>query len=697
MRHLLTKVIAITIVILLLFELVPGLPAGAEESAKEPYQLDEVLVTAEKTTEDKQNTPVSITVIDGQRMEDLGISQMDDLTNLAPNIHFDKIDSHLTQLNFRGIGGMANMNKTWNVNLDGVTVPYAGVDTMLDVERIEFLRGSQGTLYGRNTHAGVVNVVTRGPNDKFSLDTNLFMENFNTRKGTLAFGGPAGTAGGYRFAFGWGRSDGYMKNEYLDRDDGGRNNQVTGRGKVRFCSSPDSCWTLSMTADEYDGNFDVYTLLSRGVTTKTVNNEVGKNRGNLLSPTLTWEKEFGSYTLTSITNFSSSNYQVRLDQDYTPMDLMVFDYDEDYRTWTQEFRLENKDSFGGKLRWLAGLFLMDERIDMATDFTFGKDAAAMSMVPGLYMGSRSNIDSRGAALFGRVTYQPIRKVEVSVGLRADVERRKMDWRGISGIGAFALPDTRGSLDNTWTALLPSASLAYIFSDAQRVYGSVTRGYRVGDYAANQVQWDVAGRKVDPEYTMTYEVGYKGLLANKRLELNGAFFYIDWSDMQVSVVDPSVSTTTAYYQNAARAHSYGFELESRWRATQNLQLFGAFGWLRGVFDRYDNHVSGQDLAGNRIPNANDYSLTVGAVYRGTEGPFASMSVALMGPKYMDELNQYRQNTYTLVNAKIGYEKSKWAAYLYGRNLLDERYLVHRTGDAGRAGEAMVVGFQANLRF
>jgi iron complex outermembrane receptor protein len=689
------KIIATTIVCLFPFVTISGLPAGAEESDTEPYQLDEVVVTAEKTKEDKQDIPASITVIEGHKMEDLGISHLDDLTNVVPNVHFDKIDSHLTQINFRGIGGMANMNKVWNINLDGVTVPYVGVDSMLDVERVEFLRGSQGALYGRNTYAGVVNVVTRGPSDVFSLDTSLFLESFNTQKGTLAFGGPIGTAGGYRFAFGYGRSDGYMENDYLDKDDGGRHDQLAGRGKLQFSPSPDSRWTLSMTADRYDARFDVYTLLSRGATTKTVNNEPGKNKGHLLSPTLTWEKGFGSYTLTSITNYSASNYLTRLDQDFTQMDLMLFNYDEDFHTWTQEFRLENKEAWGGRLRWLTGLFLMDERIDMVTDITFGSDASAMGMTPGLYMGSKSSIDSQGGALFGRVTYQPIKKVEMSAGLRADVEKRKMDWRGLSGIrGSSAFPDARGTLDNTWTALLPSASLSYIFSDTQRIYGSVSRGYHVGDYAANQVQWDVAGKEVDPEYTMTYEVGYKGLLANKRFELNGAVFYIDWSDMQVSVVDQT--TSTAYYQNAAEAHSYGFELESRWRATENLHFFGTFGWLKGEFDRYDNHTSGRDLAGNRIPNANKYSLSVGTVYRSNSGLFGSMSVAFMGPKYMDELNQYRQTSYTLLNAKIGYERPKWAAYLYGRNLLDEKYLVHRFGDAGRAGEPLVVGFQASLR-
>jgi iron complex outermembrane receptor protein len=690
------RLVTVFTVFLLSLAAVSGGVAVAEEAGAGKYQLEQVVITAEKIEQDKQAAATSVTVVEGGTMEDMGVDRMDELTELSPNVHFNKIDTHYTQLNYRGIGGLANMNKVWNIGVDGVTVPYVGADTMFDVERVEVLKGSQGALYGRNTHAGMVNVITRGPTADFSMDTSLSVESFNTRKASWAAGGPLGEKCGYRMAFAYGSTDGYMKNGFLGNDDGARDEQFSGRWKFRYAPSPDSVWTVSLVADRYEGGFDVFTPLSRGVTTETINDEPGKAEGYLLSPTLTWERDFEGHRLTGITNFSYSNYYNFLDQDFTSMDLMLFGYDEDYRTWSQEFRLENKDP-SGRLKWLAGMFLMYEKIDMTTDFSFGGDAALAGAVPGYYMGADSGIDSRGASLFGKVTWLPVEKLELSAGLRVEVERREMHWRGLSGIKGFmAMPDEFLDLSDTWTALLPSASVAWIFDDTQRVYASVARGYHVGDYAANQVQKSVVSEVVDPEYTMTYEVGYKGLLADKRFELNGALFYIDWTDMQVSVVDET--TTTAYYQNAARAHSYGFELESRWRVLENLHLYGAFGWLKGEFDEYDNHESGKDMSGNSVPNANEYNLSVGSVYRCGNGFFGSVNFALLGPKYMDEENDIRQKSYALLGAKIGFERDRWAVYVYGRNLLDEKYLVHTVGDtAGRAGEPLVIGSQAMLRF
>ena len=267
--------------------------AGAQDADNEAYRIEPMVVTANKAAKDKQEISANITAVDGLTALALGIDALDELTALAPNVHFNKIDAHTTQLNFRGIGGMANMNKVWNVNVDGVTVPYVGVDTLLDVERVELLRGSQGSLYGRNTHAGVVNVITRNPGAEFSAETAASVEAFNTQKFTAALGGPAGQKVGYRLAVGYNRGDGFMENGYLGTDDGARHEQFSGRGKIRIDASPGNVFTLSMTADSYDGDFDVFRPLSMGVSTETFNNEPGMNEGDLLSPTLTWEKDLG--------------------------------------------------------------------------------------------------------------------------------------------------------------------------------------------------------------------------------------------------------------------------------------------------------------------------------------------------------------------------------------------------------------------
>lgn len=662
--------------------------AVQEGDSREEYELETMTVTVQKQEEDVQKVPGNVTAFDGFVMEDLGVDNIDELTELTPNINIDKIDSHMTQMVFRGIGGIANMNKVWNTNVDGVAAPYVGVDTFLDVERVELIRGGQGLFYGRNTLAGVVNVITRKPTPEFSLDAYAEAESYNTQKATAAIGGPVAINQGYRLAFGYSRGDGYMKNAFLNTDDGSRHEQFSGRGIYDFLFSKDNLVRFTMTADSYNGGFDDYAPVSLGPTTTTTNNEEGENKGHLLSPTLTWERKFSEFTLTSITNYSNSDYEILWDQDFTQYDLMVFDYDEDFNTLTQELRVTGNCS--RNFEWLAGIFLMLEDIDMSSDFAFGKESA----YSGLHMLSDSSIDSQEAALFGQGILRLLEDLEFRAGLRLDYEKRKLTWEGWSEMGSSALgPSQDFSREDGWFGVMPSASLAYVLSDRERIYAAVDRGYKVGDYAANQVDMDAVRDPVDPEYTMTYELGYKGLLADKRLGLNAAAFYVDVTDMQVSVVKDNV----ALMQNAAEAHSYGAELEARWRAAKGLDLLAGLGWLKAEFDRYDNHPDGLDLSGNQLPNANEYSLSVGATYRHDSGFFGALSAASMGPKYMDEENLIKQERYTLVNAKIGYERANWAAYIYGRNLLNESYLVHTTAGAGRAGEPLIIGVKFSCLF
>lgn len=668
----------------------------ADTTAKEQRgatELESLTVTSQKREESIRDVPGNVTAVDGFLMDDLGKNTIDTLTELAPNINVNRIDSHTTQVVFRGIGGLTNMNKVWNTNVDGVTIPYVGMDMFLDPERVELIRGSQGALYGRNSHAGMVNVISRKPTEVFTMDSSLEVERFNTTRFKAAFGGPLGPKQGYRLALGYTKGDGYYKNSYRDKEDGGEHEQFSGRATWEYKPAVDNTLRLSITGDSYDGAFDVFTPLATGVSRTTTNNEKGSNEGSLFSPTLTWEKAFPGFELTTITNVSSSDYSFSYDMDFSPADLMSLAFDEQFKTVTQEVRVSGEK---GRLQWLGGLFFLAETNDIFTDFSFGQDAPGPPVTGpgGMHQIADATIDSQGGALFGQTTLTFLDRWKLRTGLRVDYERRDFTWQGRTELGGTALgPADHFSRDDDWMGLMPSASLSYALTPKQQAYGSVSRGYKVGDYAANQFQLDAIKEPVDPEYTVTWELGYKGLLADNRLELNTALFYIDYTDMQVSIMKDNV----AVMQNAAEAHSYGAEVEAIIKVADRFDLLMGLGWLEGEFDSFDNHPSGKDLAGNDLPNANKYSATLGGRYRHESGFFTSFTTAFMGPKYMDEENTTRQESYTLVSAKVGYESDTWGAYLYGRNLLDETYLQHTFANAGRVGEPAVVGGRVNVFF
>ena len=663
----------------------------SERTREEPnkvFQLKPIIVTAHKTESDKQEVPASVAVYEGMVLEDIGINTLEDVANITPNVSFYRLDNRTTYLIYRGIGGLTNMNLVPNLNVDGVTLPYVATNMELDVARVEVLRGSQGSLYGRNTHAGIVNLITRDPGPNFEGYLNGRYESFNTKAFDMAFGGLVGGENGYRLALAYQSTDDYFENTFLDTDDGNNQEQFTARGKFLLSTSNAGTWIFGLMVDYFDGGFDNHAI---GGGTKTTNNEPGYNDGSLFSPTLTWEKEFASSKLTSITNYSKSNFGFLQDWDFTPADVFSAEADLNYDVVTQEFRLEATRN--GGMKWLLGAFLLGEHLDTETTVRIGEDGSLISMPANSFMGQTSTVKTFGSAFFGKVIYPLSRDIELTGSLRIDYEQKELDWKGSSSFG----PDVSKKFDADWMAVSPSASAAWMLSDNQRIYATLSRGYKAGDYNNVQVDPAVVTEAVDPEYTLTYEAGYKGGLFDKRLELNLAFFYIDWTDMQVDTEVIVEGAPVYLKQNAAEAHTMGMEMEVRARPYKDLDIFfGAAYMFEYEFDDFPNSTIG-DLSGKKLPNANEYTVNAGAIFRHTSGFFLSSDIAFNGPKYFDEANMMEQESYAVINAKVGYEVDSWSLYIYGRNLLDETYAVTRFDAALMAGQPQVFGLKVGKDF
>ncbi len=671
-----------------------SLPSWAwAADSQQPLVLDSITVTAQKVQADKQDVPASISVLDSKALEDFGLNRVDSLSGLIPNIGFSKPDNVTTQVVFRGIGGMPNMNKTWNINIDGVAVPYVAIDTELDVERIEILRGAQGSLYGRNTYAGAINIITKDPGTKPNGKITTAYERFNTFTVSGEAGAPINDVAAYRLAFGYNRSDGYIANDFLDKKDTNSLEQFTGRGKLVLTPEGLGKLTVSMYADKYNSGFDGYSSRDASLSLHTTNNRPGYNNGYLLSPTVTWEKDFGSFSLTSITNYSRSNYSYLHDWDWGSSDLQYSTYDEDFNTVSQELRFAGGE--GTKLQWLAGVFGLSEKIDTKTDVIFGDDAPMWGFSPGDHAQQNSTVNSYVASAFAQLIYKPVPQIELTGAARLDYEKKALDWKNKSNITWFETGKVDSSKD--WVAVSPSASIAWLFADEQRIYASVARGFKAGDFNNVMVETALVKRAVDPEYTTTYEVGYKARFLDKRLELNAALFYIDWDDMQVDVEDKNGVFNPYQKMNAGKAHSSGMEVEARALLMPGWEAFVNVGYMfEYEFDEFKKDAD-TDYAGNQLPYTNAYTIGFGSVYRAECGLFIGVDGSYNGRKYLLEDNSYKQPGYLLLNAKVGYESEDWDIYLYGRNLLDKRYATAAFSGAKRVGEPLVVGVQAAYRF
>lgn len=659
----------------------------AEAEEMDAVGLPTVIVTADKTETNKQELPAIVTVFDETQMELLNLENIEDIVHVTPNTTFYRSERHFSTPVFRGIGGTTNMNKVWNTHVDGVTLPYVGAANLLDVERIEVLRGSQGAIYGRNSHAGVLNILTKNPSIETEGALAIAYESYNTVKAEAMVSGPVNEQSGFRINAAYDRTDGYFDNSTLHKDDLNDDQHYTVRGKYFHEISENSDLTFSMIFDEYEGGFDSYSFTG---STTTTNNIPGYTDGYLYAPTLTFNLWLEDFEVTSISNYSRSNYGFLHDWDFSASDIYTGEYDEVYNTLSEEIRFSN--SPGAEVQWLAGLFLLYENIDTQTDVVFSDDAALFGMSPGDFMVQDSTVETMAVGVFGQTVFMLGEHIEVTGRMRVDYEEKSLDWLGTSNMYA----DIEKSFDESWVGLSPSLAIAYLFDENKRVYLSASRGYKAGDYNNVQVDAAVVNEAVDPELTTTYEVGYKGLHWDNQLEINAGVFHTEWKDLQV---EQQVGVGVFQKQNAAEAHSNGMEVEMRALPHRDWELIFGASWLfNHEFDEFPNSSSG-NLAGKGLPNAIDYKL-IGAVgYKSPNGFFTSVDTSLNGPRNFDETNTIEQGAHPLVNFKIGYNFNEdWSLFAYGRNVLDEQYIVSSALGGGKlAGEPSVFGFQLKRKF
>ncbi|WP_022941066.1 TonB-dependent receptor [Psychromonas hadalis] len=654
----------------------------AAEEKTEIAGLETIVVYAQKIEQTKHDVPATLSIYSESRIEDLNIKETTDIALLTPGMNYLKADNHTAYFVYRGIGGTTTMNKIYNVNIDGVTIPYVNPNILLDTAQIEVIKGGQGALYGRNTLGGIIKVDTHRPKDDPENYVQADYGSFNTSVIEGAVGGSITETSAARIALQYKSTDGYFENSTLNRGETNNNDQYSVHGKFDIYHTDDALVSFDVIAASYDGGFDSYVY---GGGTTTTNNEPGYNESDFVTGILTLEKNISTNSsLTSITSYTDSSYGFLHDWDFTEQDVSSAVFDESTKSLTQELRLQGITD--DEMNWLLGAFFMKEEVGTTTDVGFGADAAAWGMPIGAKMSQSSTIDNINVALFGQAIY-PIGQFELSVRMRLDYDKKSLDWQNNNNMSV--------NYENDWFAVLPAASISWKPTDASHTYLSVSRGYKAGDYNNVQVDVSVVTEAVAPEYSITYELGHKQRFG-QNVEMNVALYYIDWTDIQVDIPHPDFQG--AYIkQNAAGAHSSGLELELLAAPMTGVSMFlnGSYP-LEYEFDDFSNGIEG-DYTGNKLPYTNEYSLSLGSSYTHQLGLFVGADVTFKGPQFMNESNTFEQGSYAVLNAQIGYRVEAWSVYLYGRNLTDEEYSTSMFNGAESVAEPRFIGLKAKFYF
>lgn len=648
--------------VLLVFLLaVPIMVAAQTTGTKEPEAtLDSVTVTAQKTEENVQDVPISMTVLDSLEIEDRKIEKVTDIALATPGLSFVNMNfGGWTFPVMRGLGSNWTVASSTTMFVDGIPVSnYMGFDEVLmDIERIEVLKGPQGTLYGKDTEAGAINIITRQPGN--DVDGKVSMQLGSDDKRVYAFSTAGPIIKDKLFIRLSGRhyeKDGQIPNTYLG---GMIDDQSNNYGKLQLRATPSDDLDISLISSFLKYGNDGPGYNSASATAKEIPSDIhGYDNSEIISHALKAKYSMGRYQIEGLVTQREYKGDGLTDLDFSPLNYYHNQFESSYKRRSGEFRLS---SVFGNLNWLIGIYGDNDK-DLL------KDNVA-NIQP-------QHRDDKSIGLFAHGNYQITDELSFTGGIRYDYDDKTFQ-------------QGTNDLSNTYNALSPKVAVNYNLTESSMIYTTVSKGYKSGgfDLLAPEGQ-----KEYDMETLINYEIGSKNTFLNNTLLINLALYYMDISDMQVSSELSQDGTT--YVTNAASATSQGLELEITYRISSSLEIFGGLGINQTEFDEYS------DLAGNYSGNTNTYAPkytgNIGAQYRSSKGFFARCDLSGYGKTYLDKANKYERDAYALVNAKIGYEMDSFDIYLYADNLLDEKY--------DSRGEYMVfysqpqeIGMQLTYRF
>ncbi|MHC5055895.1 MAG: TonB-dependent receptor [Planctomycetota bacterium] len=681
----------------------PGRFARAQDDAPE---LPEIVVTAERVERPAERVPMSVTAVTSAEFEDAGMADVGDVSEWVPD--FTVVDWGSRRNTFvyvRGIGSSRQGESAVGVYVDDVPLLSNGVfmADLGDVERVEVLRGPQGTLFGRNTLGGVVNVVTKPlPAEaeglvSASLGTDAWLE------GRASFAGPLGRED-LRLglsAFG-SRRDGFTTNDLTGETVDDRR-ATGGRLKLEWLPSDSLEVTLSADAEsDRDGGYALTLLPQVRSNPYHVSHDYeGWEDRDVLGGSVRakWSAAWGE--LTSVTAIRQWQLDSGVDLDFLPLDMMRSSWDEQQRQITQELRLASRGDAVGP-QWLVGSAFFDDDTDEARVVDYGALAGAL---PAPYTRAPGDVDTIavdhenwGIALFGNAVWPAGERLEVSGGLRWSSERKSVD---VDAYSLNVVPATyRYAATEEFDELVPRAGLSFKVSEGSTAYVNVARGYRSGGF--NGAFAPPGSEAFEPEHSMNYELGYKMKSTDGRARLSASAFYISWDDQQVVQYTAPPQTITT---NAGESRSVGAEAEFAFRPVPGVELTAGVAYVDAAFEEYDDPVMAASYDGNAIPLAREYELDLAAKFRREIGAdtrlFARVGVRAQGEFHWDSANAFREEPHEFVDVRLGIEHRRWDVTLWARNLLAEDYasivFVQMGSAVGQAGDPRTVGLSVGARF
>ena len=699
-----------------------------------------IIVTAQRRDQVVTEVPIAIDVIEGDDLRERGAVSLIDVAQYTPGVDIRGPfgDNGYPLISIRGVntdGFVESISQSTGVYSDGVFVssPPMLALRILDLERMEVLKGPQGTLYGRNTIAGAVNFISKKP--KFSPEgyATIGFGRYNKLTAEAAYGGPLSDTVAARAAVKYVRQwDSPLENEFPGLGDGGEVDQLFGRVslayeptdatsvnlEVHLGRDHSDVWPFALipAGEDSDGDGTLDRLCSDFVNGNifaaqkncfsadafgsgalyndtdgdpyTNNlNAVGQNRSESIGFSVEIKHDFGSMVLTSLTGYDNFERRDEVDEDAGPLSVLGTLRNSDVEQFSQELRLGA--SSGADIQWLVGLYYSWD--ELAGDPAFTNASGRSDF---------NELKTETYAAFGQVEFPLTDRLTGTVGGRWTWVDRSIYYQTSAGAPFIAQPLKDGTSNNFKDDDYSfKVALDYDLTDDVMVYASISRGFNAGTFNSQFINSLTALEPTESESILAYEAGVKAGFAGGDGYFEAAGFYYDYNDIQLVAVEPNDTIASNRLINASGAELYGFEAQLRGSPTNWLDGNIGVSYVESKLDSVPVQVSGTgagspfpynapvfgattiDLKGNSLPNTPKWSVNGSARFHQPLGDSWDGYIQT-DVLWQDEIARDLLGTPALftkahwnLDARIGVESTDglWNFSIWGKNLTDELYL------------------------
>ncbi|MBC3767402.1 TonB-dependent receptor [Neptunicella marina] len=680
----------------------------ANDGQSEEYET--VIVTAQKREQKLAEVPIAISSFSAENIQQTGITQLSEIADFIPNLSISRTTDFTSAITIRGVGANSRnigFDTRVGVYLDGVYLGQSPAlnQELLDLTRVEVLRGPQGTLFGKNTVAGAINLISAKPSDILEGKASVSVGNMQAREFKGQLNVPLSDSTAVKVSYSDLKRDGYIDNLTTGNKLNARDASAY---RIQLRSQPSDQLEINFSADGLSSDRLSFLGEALSDTLGTTTDQAAPEKyqvatsidtveerdikGAMLDVSYTMQNGFD---LKSITAWRDTDIFYTNDSDYAAVDLLTIEYSDQYQQWSQEFQLISPEK-NSDFDYVAGLYLYSQDADTRRDAINGEFSFLFGNVPGTMVYNSGNVVTDSLAAYFNSGYDLSDDQALAFGVRYTKEDKDLDWLlDGSKSGIFGIGSTNGQLTDKRSDSYVSYALSYNYRLADNInsYAKYSTGFKSGGYNLDYItNADLsAGIEFDKETVGSAELGLKTSFNRNQITLNMAAFRSEFKNYQVNqFIDLGNGASSISIRNAAKAISQGLELELTYHPLPNLDINASLGLLDTEFKDFPGGLTGGGNAkGKDLINAPDMNLSLSIQHIVS---LSAINADLMwrldlshSSGFFTTVDNVKSQTLadgtdvqfghvdhiTLINARIGLltHKSGWEAYLWARNLGD----------------------------